>query len=84
VTKIDLDVLKFLSKVPYATPAEIGQAAGGTVSGKAQGLGRLGANRASRLFRMGLIEDCSAIRGGFATWRISAMGLAKVREMAVT
>jgi hypothetical protein len=70
--------------VPYATPAEIGQAAGGTVKGNAQGLGRMGAFRASRLRKMGLIEDYGAIRGGFSTWRISAKGLAKVREVTVT
>jgi hypothetical protein len=46
VTKNDYKVLKFLSSVRYAVPAEIGQAMGGTVSGKAQGLGRMGGRKA--------------------------------------
>jgi predicted transcriptional regulator with HTH domain len=58
----------------YVTPADIGAAMGGTLTMKAQGLGRMGGRRAKRLIGMGLVEDCSVMRGGFPAYRITALG----------
>ena len=50
LTEIDRKVLSWMAQcLRYVTPAEIGSAMGGTVSGKAQGLGRMGGRRAKRL-----------------------------------
>jgi hypothetical protein len=57
------------SRHNYVTPAEIGVVMGGTVMGKPQGLGRIGGRRAKRLREMGLVEDCSAMCGGFPASR---------------
>jgi hypothetical protein len=75
LTEIDRKVLSWMAQcLRYVTPAEIGSAMGGTVSGKAQGLGRMGGRRAKRLIEKGLVEDCSAMRGGFPAYRITALG----------
>jgi predicted transcriptional regulator with HTH domain len=83
LTEIDRKVLQWLTKVcgphTYVTPAEIGLAMGGTVTGKPQGLGRMGGRRAKRLIGMGLVEDCSVMRGGFPAYRITALGRATNR-----
>jgi hypothetical protein len=66
----------------YATPAEIGVAMGGTVSGKPQGLGRMGGRRAKRLREMGLVENCSFMRRGFLpAYRVTALGVNVERNL---
>jgi predicted transcriptional regulator with HTH domain len=79
LTEIDSKVLKWMGQVygpsTYVTPAEIGRAMGGTISGKSQGLGRMGGRRAKRLIGMGFVEDVSSLmRGGFPAYRITALG----------
>ena len=66
--------LRYLAGRSYATPAEIGEAMGGTRSGKAQGLGRLGGAMAARLIKRGLAYDASGSRGGFPAYSITRAG----------
>jgi hypothetical protein len=92
LTEIDIKVLTWMTKIcvshqiggscqGYATPAEIGAAMGGTVTGKPQGLGRMGGRRAKRLIEKGLVEDCSFMRGGFPAYRVTALGLSVERNL---
>lgn len=66
--------LRHLAGVDYALPSEIGQAMGGTKSGKAQGLGRLGGAMAARLVKAGWAIDRSRLRQGFSAYGITAAG----------
>jgi hypothetical protein len=52
LTEADRKVLSWMVRIRYATPADIGTMMGGTVSGKAQGLGRMG-GRPSGFVRWG-------------------------------
>ena len=83
LTDNDRKVLSWMTHIRYATPADIGTVMGGTVSGKAQGLGRMGGRKAKRLIGMGLVEDCSAMRGGFPAYRITALGLQVEQNLRV-
>lgn len=58
----------------WLTPAQIGQGMGGTKSGKAQGLGRIGGRMAARLRKMGFVADRSMLRRGFPAYCITQAG----------
>jgi hypothetical protein len=74
LTEPQIKALRYLATVGYAAPNEIGQAIGGTRSGKAQGLGRLGGAIAHRLIKLDLAVDQSWRRGGFPAYAITQAG----------
>jgi hypothetical protein len=84
LTEADRKVLSWMVRIRYSTPADIGTMIGGTVSGKAQGLGRMGGRKAKRLREMGLVEDCSAMRGGFPAYRVTALGVNVERNLSLS
>lgn len=74
LTEPQAKALRYLAEHPICSPADLGQGMGGTRTGKAQGLGRLGGGMAARLIKMGLVYDASHSRGGFPAYSISAAG----------
>jgi hypothetical protein len=77
LTPGQIKALRYLASLPpdrSAAPNEIGQAMGGTKSGKAQGLGRMGGAMAHRLIKMHLVVDMSPRRGGFPAYAITHEG----------
>ena len=80
LTETEAKVLRFLSGKDWVVPSEIGAAMGGTKSGKAQGLGRMGAFYARRLMRRGFVVDCSGLRGGFPAYGITGAGLTALQS----
>lgn len=76
MTETERKILTHLANKPFCTPAEIGMAGGGTKRNTAQGLGRFGASMIARLKERGLVEDCSALRGGYSACRITRAGRA--------
>lgn len=48
--------------IGYLTPAEIGDAMGGTKRGHRQGCGRIGSSMAHRLIKLGLVKDISFLQ----------------------
>jgi hypothetical protein len=81
LTTPQLKALTFLATQKFATPADIGQAMGGTQWGSAQGLGRTGGAMACRLVKFGLVVNASHLRSGFPAYAITQAGrncLAKI------
>ncbi len=76
LTVAEAKALRFLSSVDWAAPNQIGQAMGGTRSGKSQGLGRMGGAMAHRLIKRHLVVDMSRQRGGFPAYSITHEGRA--------
>ena len=81
MTEPQIKALRYLATVQYATPADLGQAIGGTRRGYAQGLGRLGGAMGSRLVKMKLAVDASRERDGFPAYAINAAGIAALEEL---
>jgi hypothetical protein len=72
--------LRSMAAVPFVAPSEIGYAMtrDRPYPLKAQGAGRVGASMAIRLIKLGWVEDCSFLRGGFPAYRITGAGRAAV------
>ena len=81
MTEPQIKALRYLATVQFATPADLGQAMGGTRRGYAQGLGRMGGSMGSRLVKMKLALDASRERHGFPAYAISAAGRAALKEL---
>lgn len=78
LTGPQIKALRYLGTVNFATPAQIGEAMGGTRRGVAQGLGRLGGAMGTRLVRMGLARDASRDNHGYAAYAITSGGRLRV------
>jgi hypothetical protein len=74
MTPTERKALTFLATVHFATPAQIGQAVGGTKRGRAQGLGRLGGRVGSRLCKAGLAWDAKRQNSGYPAYMINGNG----------
>jgi hypothetical protein len=74
--------LQYLASVPRATPSQLGEGMGGTRSGKAQGLGRLGGTMARRLMSLGMAVDSSRLNSGFPAYAISHDGRLAIAALA--
>ena len=74
MTEPQRKALEFLATVKFATPADIGEAMGGTRTMRAQGLGRLGGRMAKTLMDKGWAVGMSWYHDGFPAYGITAKG----------
>ena len=74
LTEPQRKALAYMAERAWASPADLGEAIGGTARMKAQGLGRLGGTMGTRLVRLGLARHASRERSGYSAYAITQAG----------